>query len=54
MELTLRDGATVVIEPIRPDHKDALERAFAQLSDRSRYSRFLAPMERSAQRCSPT
>jgi len=46
MELTLRDGATVVIEPIRPDHKDALERAFAQLSDRSRYSRFLAPMER--------
>jgi RimJ/RimL family protein N-acetyltransferase len=36
----------VVIQPIRPDHKDALERVFARLSDRSRYSRFLAPMER--------
>jgi RimJ/RimL family protein N-acetyltransferase len=46
IELTLRDGAMVLIEPIRPDHKDALARAFAQLSDRSRYSRFLAPMER--------
>jgi RimJ/RimL family protein N-acetyltransferase len=46
VELTLRDGATVLIQPIRPEHKEALERAFAQLSDGSRYSRFLAPMER--------
>jgi RimJ/RimL family protein N-acetyltransferase len=46
VELTLRDGATILIEPIRPDHKDALERGFAQLSERSRYTRFLAPMER--------
>ena len=46
VELTLRDGATVLIEPIRPDHKDALERGFEQLSERTRYKRFLAPMER--------
>jgi RimJ/RimL family protein N-acetyltransferase len=46
VELTLRDGATVLIEPIRPEHKDALQRAFERLSEQSRYSRFLAPMER--------
>jgi RimJ/RimL family protein N-acetyltransferase len=46
IEFTLRDGSMVVIEPIRPEHKEAVERAFARLSDRSRYSRFLAPMER--------
>jgi RimJ/RimL family protein N-acetyltransferase len=46
VELTLRDGATVLIEPIRPEHKAALQRGFERLSDQSRYSRFLAPMER--------
>jgi RimJ/RimL family protein N-acetyltransferase len=46
VELTLRDGATALIRPIRGGDKDALERGFARLSDRSRYSRFLAPMER--------
>jgi GNAT superfamily N-acetyltransferase len=46
VELTLRDGATVLIEPIRPEHKQALERGFERLSEESRYSRFLAPMER--------
>jgi GNAT superfamily N-acetyltransferase len=46
VQLTLRDGTTVLIQPIRPEDKRALERAFARLSDRSRYSRFLAPMER--------
>jgi RimJ/RimL family protein N-acetyltransferase len=46
VELTLRDGETVLIRPIRPEHKDALDRGFKHLSERSRYSRFLAPMER--------
>ena len=46
VELTLRDGATVMIEPIRPEHRQALERGFERLGDESRYSRFLAPMER--------
>jgi RimJ/RimL family protein N-acetyltransferase len=46
VELTLRDGATVEIRAIRPEHKQALEGAFERLSDESRYSRFLAPMDR--------
>lgn len=46
VELTLRDGAAVQIEPIRPEHKQALARGFERLSERSRYTRFLAPMER--------
>jgi RimJ/RimL family protein N-acetyltransferase len=46
IELTLRDGAAVVIRPIRPEDRQALERAFERLSERSRYTRFLAPMER--------
>jgi GNAT superfamily N-acetyltransferase len=46
VELTLRDGSDVLIEPIRPEHKDALQRGFERLSEESRYSRFLAPMER--------
>jgi GNAT superfamily N-acetyltransferase len=44
--LTLRDGSMVLIQPIRPEDKRELERGFKRLSDRSRYSRFLAPMER--------
>ncbi len=44
--LTLRDGSIVFIQPIRPEDKRGLERGFKRLSDRSRYSRFLAPMER--------
>jgi GNAT superfamily N-acetyltransferase len=46
VELTLRDGAMVVIQPIRPEHKAALQRGFERLSDQSRYNRFLAPIER--------
>jgi GNAT superfamily N-acetyltransferase len=46
VELTLRDGGAVLIEPIRPEHKPALQRGFERLSEQSRYSRFLAPMER--------
>jgi RimJ/RimL family protein N-acetyltransferase len=46
VRLTLRDGAAVLIEPIRPEHREALERSFERLSDRSRYTRFLAPMQR--------
>jgi RimJ/RimL family protein N-acetyltransferase len=46
IELTLRDGSEVRVEPIRPEDKDALARAFEQLSEQSRYRRFLAPMER--------
>ncbi|HSD24509.1 MAG TPA: GNAT family N-acetyltransferase [Solirubrobacterales bacterium] len=46
VELTLRDGTAVQIRPIRPGDRGALERGFQRLSERSRYTRFLAPMER--------
>jgi RimJ/RimL family protein N-acetyltransferase len=46
IELTLRDGSEVRVEPIRPEDKDALARGFEQLSEQSRYRRFLAPMDR--------
>jgi RimJ/RimL family protein N-acetyltransferase len=46
VELTLRDGSTVLIRPIRSEDKRTLARAFERLSEESRYSRFLAPMER--------
>jgi RimJ/RimL family protein N-acetyltransferase len=46
IELTLRDGSEVRVEPIRPEDKDALARGFEQLSAQSRYRRFLAPMDR--------
>ncbi len=40
IRVTLRDGTPVVIRPIRPADRRALEEAFAQLSPRSRYLRF--------------
>lgn len=40
----LRDGSQVEIRPIGPDDRGRLSRAFAGLSDRSRYLRFQAPM----------
>ena len=46
VELTLRDGSTALIRPIRSEDKRTLARAFERLSEESRYSRFLAPMER--------
>jgi RimJ/RimL family protein N-acetyltransferase len=46
IELTLRDGSEVRVEPIRPEDKEALARGFEQLSEQSRYRRFLAPMDR--------
>jgi hypothetical protein len=36
VELTLGDGAAVLIQPIRPEHKAALQRGFERLSDQSR------------------
>jgi GNAT superfamily N-acetyltransferase len=40
---TLRDGAAVVLRPIRPDDKDLLARGFARMSPHSRYLRFFTP-----------
>jgi GNAT superfamily N-acetyltransferase len=43
-ELTLRDGSTVEVRPIRADDADALRAGFDRLSAESRYRRFFAPM----------
>ena len=43
--VTLRDGRSVTIRPIRPDDAAALQAAFARLSREARYSRFMAPMK---------
>jgi RimJ/RimL family protein N-acetyltransferase len=44
--VTLRDGSTALIRPIRAEDRGVLERGFARLSDDSRYTRFLSPMNR--------
>jgi RimJ/RimL family protein N-acetyltransferase len=41
----LRDGARVVLRPVRPDDRELLVEGFAHLSQASRYQRFLAPMD---------
>jgi RimJ/RimL family protein N-acetyltransferase len=42
VEVRLRDGSSIVVRPIRPDDKGALEQGFARLSEQSRYQRFLS------------
>lgn len=41
----IRDGTQVDVRPISGDDKDALRAAFEQLSLRSRYERFLSPLD---------
>ncbi len=40
---TLRDGTAILLRQIRPEDKALLRRGFDQLSERSRYLRFLVP-----------
>jgi RimJ/RimL family protein N-acetyltransferase len=40
----LRDGARILVRPIRPDDKAALARGFELLSQDSVYQRFLSPI----------
>jgi RimJ/RimL family protein N-acetyltransferase len=40
----LRDGSSVVIRPIEPEDRERLRAGFEQLSERSRYLRFQAPV----------
>lgn len=42
-EALLRDGTPALIWPLLPNDRAALRRGFAELSDRSRYRRFLSP-----------
>lgn len=42
--VTLRDGSSVTIRPIRPSDREGLAAGFARLSPDSRYRRFMVPM----------
>jgi len=46
----LRDGSEIVIRPIRPDDKNAIESGFDRMSPESRYRRFFAPLQRLSER----
>jgi acetyltransferase len=45
-DLPLRDGRLARVRPLRPSDRDLYERAVLDLSPRSRYLRFLAPIPR--------
>lgn len=45
-EATLHDGTPVVFRPLRPADKAYLQKGLSRMSARSRYRRFLAPVER--------
>lgn len=45
-QVRLRDGRAVTLRLLRPDDRDELLRAFDQLSDASRYSRFFTVLSR--------
>jgi RimJ/RimL family protein N-acetyltransferase len=46
----LRDGSVIHIRPIMPEDRALLEQGFEQLSDESRYKRFLHPIKRLGRR----
>jgi GNAT superfamily N-acetyltransferase len=48
--ITTRDGAEVVVRPIKPGDKNLLRRGFEHLSEESRYRRFLAPIRELTER----
>jgi GNAT superfamily N-acetyltransferase len=45
-----RDGAELVIRPIRPDDKGLIAEGFERLSPESRYRRFFRPLDRLSER----
>jgi RimJ/RimL family protein N-acetyltransferase len=45
LRVELRDGARILVRPIRPDDKPALQRGFELLSGDSVYQRFLSPIK---------
>ena len=49
LRLRLRDGSEVVVRPIRAGDKHVLEGAFARLSERSRYQRFMTAINELSQ-----
>jgi GNAT superfamily N-acetyltransferase len=45
VRLALRDGSEVLVRPIRPGDRDAIVKAFEQLSEQSRYQRFMTAID---------
>jgi GNAT superfamily N-acetyltransferase len=45
-EVTLRDGSRAVLRPISPADRAVLAQGFEEMSDDSRYKRFLSPLPR--------
>jgi RimJ/RimL family protein N-acetyltransferase len=45
VRVELRDGSQVIVRAIRPEDRAAIERAFEQLSQRSRYQRFMTAID---------
>jgi RimJ/RimL family protein N-acetyltransferase len=43
-EITLRDGTQATLRPITAQDRDFIERGFEELSEQSRYQRFLSPV----------
>jgi len=43
--VSLRDGRSVMIRPIRVDDADGMQAAMRRLSDEARYTRFMAPLK---------
>jgi RimJ/RimL family protein N-acetyltransferase len=48
-EERLRDGAPILVRPIRPDDRDELAEGMQRLSPESRYRRFFAPTSKLSQ-----
>jgi RimJ/RimL family protein N-acetyltransferase len=44
LEIEARDGSRILIRPVLPEDADRLRAGFAELSDESKYRRFMAPM----------
>jgi GNAT superfamily N-acetyltransferase len=44
--VALRDGSRLVIRPVRPRDKSAIQEAFERMSSESRYRRFFSPLDR--------
>ena len=45
VEIELRDGAKLIVRPVRPADKEAIRKAFRRLSPETRYRRFLSITE---------
>jgi RimJ/RimL family protein N-acetyltransferase len=50
VRVELRDGSIAVVRPIRPDDREAVRAGFAQLSEQSRFQRFMTGISELSER----